>query len=50
MSEVEKIKTVDMSGEKVEIVMTKMMRPSTHEELKMTVEERNIPIPTTIKH
>ncbi len=42
MSEVEKItKTVDMSGEKVEIVMTKMMRPSTHEELaKMTVEEK----------
>lgn len=42
MSEVEKIKKiVEMSGEQVEIVMTKMMKPCTQEELdSMSVEER----------
>lgn len=42
MSEVEKItKIVEMSGEQVEIVMTKMMKPCTQEELDaMSVEER----------
>ena len=42
MGEVERItKTVDMSGEQVEIVMTKMMTPCTQEEFEaMSLEER----------
>ena len=42
MGEVERItKTVDMSGEQVEIVMTKMMTPCTPEEFEaMSLEER----------
>ena len=42
MGEVERItKTVDMSGEQVEIVMTKMMTPCTREEFEaMSLEER----------